>query len=170
MAFVLVLVAFLPSCRWFRWGKKKSAQSSVQVKAKGRAYPVPKWTKPVLDKARSYVGTPYRLGGSSSAGIDCSGLVFVAFQQSGLSLPRSSAEQANVGKKLNAKEVRVGDLAFFADPKYGKGITHVGIISYSDDAGELKMVHASNSIGVVEVSLSVGYFQKTLHHFSRVVD
>ena len=78
----------------------------------------------VLARARSYVGTPYKLGGTSRRGIDCSGLMLRSFQAVGYQLPRVSADQAKVGKPIRKKDLRRGDMVFFAK---GKRVNHVGL-------------------------------------------
>ena len=55
----------------------------------------------VVETAKSFRGTPYRYGGTTRSGIDCSALVFLSFQSAGVNLPRTSAEQSKVGKKVS---------------------------------------------------------------------
>ncbi len=55
----------------------------------------------VINKARTYIGTPYKWGGSSSKGIDCSGLLVRSFQSIGINIPRTTSEQIYLGKKVN---------------------------------------------------------------------
>jgi cell wall-associated NlpC family hydrolase len=64
----------------------------------------------VLEEAAKYVGTPYRAGGSTPAGFDCSGFVSYVFRALGVSLPRSSAAYWNVGTRVSAADARPGDL------------------------------------------------------------
>ena len=75
----------------------------------------------VLARARSYVGTPYKLGGTSRRGIDCSGLMVRSFQAIDFQLPRVSAQQARVGKPIRKTELRRGDMVFFAKGKKVRG-------------------------------------------------
>jgi cell wall-associated NlpC family hydrolase len=64
----------------------------------------------VLEEAAKYVGTPYRVGGSTPAGFDCSGFVSYVFRALGISLPRSSSAYWNVGTRVSADDAQPGDL------------------------------------------------------------
>ncbi|AWN24492.1 peptidoglycan endopeptidase [Deinococcus irradiatisoli] len=77
--------------------------------------------------AQSLLGVPYAYGGKSRSGTDCSGLVFQVFSPLGLSLPRTSAEQARVGMPVDRSALQSGDLVFFDTEGHGK-VTHVGIV------------------------------------------
>ena len=95
-----------------------------------------------LTQARSYLGTPYRRGGSLTAGnsSDCSGFVQFIYKKANIDLPRSSPEQAREGtmvtRSLDFAQLRPGDLLFFSRSR--RHIGHVGIY-----LGEGKMIHAS---------------------------
>ena len=101
-----------------------------------------------LSVARRLTGVPYVWGGLSVHGIDCSGLVRLAWRRLGVTLPRDSPDQAAVTTDVPLGEERPGDLYFFARP--GKPIHHVGIVT-----GEGRMLHASYTTGrVVEEPLT----------------
>ena len=79
----------------------------------------------LINYAKQFIGNPYKWGGVSlTKGCDCSGYVQQIFRKFGISLPRTSREQVNRGKKVSASEAQPGDLFFYA--KYGT-INHVGI-------------------------------------------
>jgi cell wall-associated NlpC family hydrolase len=88
-----------------------------------------------LAVARRLLGVPYVWGGLSPAGIDCSGLVHLAWRRLGVRLPRDAHEQASATVAVPLGRERPGDLHFFADP--GRRIHHVGIV-----AGSGRMLHA----------------------------
>lgn len=97
-------------------------------------------------------GTPYRDGGADTTGFDCSGLVWYVFAQHGLAVPRTVSAQAGAGSKIDAADVRPGDLLFFATTSSGP--SHVGIAIGGDS-----FVHAPSSNGVVRVErLSAAYW------------
>ncbi|WP_035757880.1 C40 family peptidase [Hugenholtzia roseola] len=125
----------------------------------------------VLSEARKFLGTTYRTGGTTPAGMDCSGLTMVAFKNSGISLPRSSRDQAQVGQHIDINAVREGDLVFFATGSDPNRISHVGIISKAGDSlDDLMFVHASTSRGVVEEQLfRLDYWKKAFRHARRVI-
>lgn len=107
----------------------------------------------VLQQARSALGTPYRYGGSDAQGLDCSGLVQMAYLQAGISLPRSSSDQYQ--QLPHIKSARPGDLLFFATSS-GSSVSHVGIYMGNDT-----MIHAPGSgRTVTTTSLSNGYWQE----------
>lgn len=76
--------------------------------------------------AMSLVGTPYRWGGSSGSGFDCSGMVQYVYRNAlNVGLPRTSREMAAAGRRIAPSELQTGDLVFFNTS--GKGISHVGL-------------------------------------------
>jgi murein DD-endopeptidase len=89
-------------------------------------------------QAAKMVGKPYKYGGSSPAGFDCSGLVLYSYKQAGVALPRST-EKLRAGSRLvKVAELRRGDLLFFNQE--GKKYGHVAIY-----VGEGKFIHAPSS-------------------------
>ena len=119
----------------------------------------------VIDAARSYQGTPYLYGGTTRLGLDCSGLLQLSFGEAGVSIPRSSNEQAVWGEPVKSTELRPGDLVFFGASPGSRTITHVGMVTVADADG-VDFIHASTSLGVVENSLESDYY---LSRFIRAV-
>ncbi len=118
--------------------------------------------------ARGFIGTPYRNGGNSSSGIDCSGLIFQSYQPLGIKMPRISWQQAETGKEIAIKEAVVGDLIFFITSKKSapSPINHAGIIS-EVSKNELLFIHASSSKGVREDNLYTDYWLKAFVKIMR---
>ncbi|UCG14859.1 MAG: C40 family peptidase [Deltaproteobacteria bacterium] len=104
---------------------------------KGRKYGSTYLRKEIVKTARSFIGVPYRWGGSAAnAGFDCSGLTMAVYQLNGLNLPRSSREQFSTGTPVNKSQLLRGDLVFFATSGPGR-VSHVGVY-----AGRNRFVHA----------------------------
>ncbi|GJH40735.1 hypothetical protein RCZ04_12850 [Capnocytophaga sp. HP1101] len=125
-----------------------------------------KQQKVLLDTAFSYLGTPYRHGGVTRNGMDCSGFVSTTFKSISVPLSRSSQEMATQGRKIDLEEVRVGDLLFFRTTKKNR-ISHVGMVVDID--GDIKFIHSSSKRGVVISSLSDEYYKKAFRMAKRVM-
>lgn len=122
----------------------------------------------ILKDAERYIGTPYKFGGNTSSGFDCSGFTVKVFEENDFSLPRRSTDQADAGKKIDIKEVKPGDLLFFATAG-GSRVSHVGIVHDIGADGEVKFIHASTSKGVMISSLNEKYWNKAYLHAQRVL-
>lgn len=92
----------------------------------------------VISTARKMVGAPYRYGGSSPSGFDCSGLVSYAYRSAGIRVPRTSSEQFRQSDRVSFQNLQPGDLLFFrlSPPK----VSHVAI--YDRDG---RFIHAPSS-------------------------
>jgi len=101
-------------------------------------------------------GKPYRYGGHTPQGFDCSGLVYYSFRRAGMDVPRSTETQRNRTRKVPASRLARGDLLFFNQE--GKHSSHVGIY-----LGGNRFVHAPSSGKRVRVdSLADTYWQNHL--------
>ncbi len=153
LSFTLLATLFLASC-------------ASHKKAKVREEKVEK----VISTARTFVGTPYKYGGTTRSGMDCSGLLLNSFRAINYSLPRSSEAQSKIGKEVKMKELQPGDLVFFATGKKKREITHVGLVTEVKKKDNVKFIHSSSSLGVVETNLYAEYYQKRFRKARRVID
>lgn len=129
---------------------------------------VPKSINSILKEAEKYIGTPYKFGGNTSSGFDCSGFTVKVFEENNFNLPRRSSDQAEAGEKIDITEVKPGDLLFFATAG-GSRVSHVGIVHDINADGEVKFIHASTSKGVIISSLNEKYWNKAYLHAQRVL-
>lgn len=99
----------------------------------------------IIADAMSHLGIPYRWGGTSAEGFDCSGFVQYLFARSGLAIPRQAKTQIKVGDEIGADALTPGDLVFFST--YSRGASHVGIY-----IGEGDFIHSSSGEGRVTIT------------------
>lgn len=123
----------------------------------------------VITTARTFIGTPYKYGGTTRSGMDCSGLLINSFEAVDVSLPRSSEAQSKVGKEIKMSELEPGDLVFFATGKKRKVVTHVGLVTDVKGKDNVKFIHSSSQLGVVETNLYAEYYQKRFRGARRVI-
>lgn len=122
----------------------------------------------IVDSAKIYLGTPYRYGGMSSNGMDCSALILNAYHKNNYELPRTSFAQSKLGKRIKKNKSNIGDLIFFKTTKRGV-VSHVGIIVENVN-GSIKFIHASSSRGVTISSLDKEtYFKKRFAKIKRII-
>lgn len=121
----------------------------------------------MINNAMEFIGVNYRGGGTSKAGMDCSGMVTAVFDIFGLKLPRSSHEMAKVGEKLKQDEIKKGDLVFFHTN--GKdSINHVGLVIEAN-GDEIKFIHSSTQKGVIISSTKEPYYKRAFAQANRVL-
>ena len=117
----------------------------------------------LLQRALALLGTPYRWGGTTTDGFDCSGLVGYVFRSAlGINLPRVSRDMASQGQSVAREQLAEGDLVFFS--RSGRRVDHVGIY-----VGNGQFVHAPRTGKDVMVSrLDAGYWSGKYMQARRV--
>jgi peptidoglycan DL-endopeptidase CwlO len=125
-----------------------SSSSSAPVSSSPIAAPPPSSVGArAVAVAMQYIGVPYRWGGASPSGFDCSGLVMYAFGAVGVSLPHSSYAQYGMGSPVPRSDLQPGDLVFF------DGLGHVGIY-----VGGGSFIHAPHTGTTVQISSLSGWY------------
>lgn len=104
----------------------------------------------LLQIANRHIGVRYVLGGTSpERGFDCSGFVQYVYRKIGYSLPRTTRQQATVGKKVRRNNLQPGDLVFFTGSDKNSGtVGHVGIVTEINRNGQFYFIHVTTRAGV----------------------
>ena len=120
--------------------------------------------KKVTERAVSFLGTPYRYGGTTPKGFDCSGFIQYVYKTSiNIGLPRLAREQARAGKSVSGKELRPGDIVYFKIKRQRS--PHVGIY-----LGRNKFIHAPSSGGRVNIqNIQSKYWRKLYRGARRII-
>lgn len=162
----LLLVSWLTGCGWMdgpepgpapppsdqRHGAQPGQVSLADPEAARAA---------LLEQYLDWAGVPYRMGGSSREGLDCSGFIQLTYlQRFGVELPRDTSAQRGVGSKVAPSRLRPGDLVFFDT---GPAERHVGIY-----VGKRQFLHVSSSTGVMLSRLDDGYWGTRFRDAIRV--
>ncbi|MDR0807432.1 MAG: C40 family peptidase [Enterobacteriaceae bacterium] len=115
------------------------------------------------EQQREWYRTPYRYGGLSRDGVDCSGFVYKTFHDRfDINLPRTTKLQAEVGSKIPREELKPGDLVFFKTNQGENGL-HVGIYNTKGS-----FIHASTNKGVITSSLDSSYWKNAYWQSRRL--
>jgi cell wall-associated NlpC family hydrolase len=142
--------------------KKESAKQQLNLPSKEKS-------KSKIDKKKmgrivdSFLGSPYKYGGQSKNGIDCSGLVVEVYKRyAGFDLPRSTKKLYKLVRHVDRDDLVYGDLVFFSDGWFS--VSHVGI--YVEEG---RFVHSIKDFGVIVSSLEEDYYKKRYRGARRVI-
>ena len=122
----------------------------------------------VISRARSYSGTQYKYGGTTTLGMDCSGLLMRSFESIDIYIPRTAKEQSKLGSKVTINELKKGDLVFFKTIKKKGRVTHAGLVTDARKKDRIMFIHASSSKGVMEANLMSNYYTKAFVKARRI--
>ncbi|WP_417290351.1 C40 family peptidase [Corallibacter sp.] len=170
----LVLLLFfclcLSSCKSTKQGKStsKTRTTKTVTKPTTKHYSSSAEADKIVKYAKQFEGVKYKYGGTTKKGMDCSGLVNTAYKSENILLPRTTGSLATHGNWIDLKEVRKGDLVFFATRKNSRSVNHVGIVT-STRTGYVEFIHASTSKGVMISSLSERYWYFAFVQARRVL-
>lgn len=120
----------------------------------------------IVRSAYDYLGVKYRLGGTTSKGMDCSGLVHTVLRENEILFPRSSFDMAKEGTEISLNEVQMGDLLFFQTNSKAEKINHVGLVVDVKN-NDIRFIHATTSRGVLVSSLQEGYWKSVFVKATR---
>lgn len=166
-AFLLVLLfSGLSACRSSRKSQKNDMVTEMTIEKPGKKKDKGNsMGEKIVKEALTWQGTPYGYGRNvKGVSTDCSGMVMVVYEKvASIKLPRNSAQQADFCRELKAKDVKAGDLVFFATGKDITKISHVGIM-----IDDVRFVHASASKGVILSDMETPYYIRTFKKYGRV--
>jgi len=148
IAGAMLLIAV--SCTTKKMHPANASHPAQQARRSAKADAV---EKRILDEYQQWRGTRHKMGGTGSKGIDCSGFVKAVYRDAfNIDLPRTTKEQAALGKPVSFNALQPGDLVFFKPPTYAR---HVGIF-----LSQSKFVHASKNKGVTVSKIDAAYWRK----------
>lgn len=142
LTFYLLVMIFLSSCA----SAKKNRVRQQKINR-------------VVSTAQTFIGTPYRYGGTTRKGMDCSALLLTSYKTVDVSLPRTAKAQSDIGKKISINNLQPGDLVFFARKKHRRKVTHAGMVTEVRSKDDIRFIHASSSRGVIENNLLSKYYR-----------
>lgn len=124
----------------------------------------------LVNYAKKQIGVKYKYAGNTpKTGFDCSGYTKYVYSHFDYEVPRSSSAYAKVGKKINVKDCKKGDILLFTGSNKHKRVTgHLGIV-VSNKNGTIKFIHASSSRGVMISDLSISYFKERILGARRII-
>lgn len=169
---ILCLISFtgsVTSCKSHKKSKKEDpvyVGETIEIKGKKKKDKKDNSIgQRIADECVTWIGTPYGYGcQQKGVATDCSGMVITVYEQiAEVKLPRNSAQQADYCDNLKEKDVKPGDLVFFATGNDKKKVSHVGVMIDKE-----KFVHASGSKGVIMSEMTTPYYIRTFIKYGRV--
>lgn len=168
IVYCFVLMISISSCKIFKTKNassathrhEKSGNNTAELKTNKKA-------EDIIILARNYTGVPYKMGGTTTDGMDCSGLIYTVSQKAGLVIPRISYQQAEIGTEVELEKVVQGDLVFFNTAKNSNKISHVGLVTEVAYPQKIIFIHSSTSKGVREDNLFSDYWKKAFVKATR---
>lgn len=155
-AYLMATTLFLCGAAWSQIkGQELPDSISITVQADTLAL-----SDQVIAYARTFLGTPYKLGAAGPSRFDCSSYTSYVFKHFGYDITAYSAIQFREGREVPSyRDLQKGDLVFFGKRGSVRNIGHVGIVvSIDKENGSFTFIHASVSKGVVEQTFNHPYF------------
>lgn len=125
----------------------------------------------LLAFSRKFIGTPYRYGGTTPRGFDCSGFMVHIFGEHGIELPRTATQQYKAHSTIKRDNLKRGDLVFFSSRSRNKRIGHVGVVieEPKEAGGVYRFIHSSTSRGIVISKSTESYYASRYVGACRVI-
>jgi len=136
----------------------------TETSTPGKPISVSKVREGVLKEAKKHLGTPYKYGGITPKGFDCSGFTQYVYSKNGKQLPRTARVQATTYQTVKLSKAQSGDLVFFGSSK--NNISHVGIVVSNNP---LTMIHASSSRGIMISNVDADSYWKPKLQFAVTI-
>ena len=147
----IILLISISSCK----SSKRITNSSPKEISKSNQSKLSPKILNVIENAEAYRGVRYKYGGTTKKGMDCSGLIYTAFNEENIELPRTTTLMSKDGNWIDLKKAKEGDLLFFATNKNSRKINHVGLVVSTNP---LQFIHSTSSRGVIISSLKERYW------------
>lgn len=178
--FILVLSMGLVSCKSSKSAKSKKAtyskviidkrtdKKNTGIRKGSDAVSSGNTKHDIINYAKQFEGVKYKWGGTTDAGMDCSGLIFESFRAYDIYLPRISRDMAKQGDKIQLKQTLKGDLLFFKTKNRRHDINHVGLVIAIEN-NAIYFIHATTHQGVIISSLNESYWKNAFAEVRRVL-
>ena len=154
--FLLIVISFVfGACSSTKEAYSTSSKSVIKINN-------------VVGFALKHEGVKYKFGGTTKRGMDCSGVIYVAFGDENFQVPRISRDMAKRGRKISLSKTQKGDLLFFKTSNSRRSINHVGLI-ISKKKDQIRFIHATSSRGVIISSLLEKYWKKAFVKATKVL-
>lgn len=170
IALLLLLMITFSNCKSSKrivTTKSKTAKIDSRTKNNTTTTYNPQADK-IVNQALKFEGVKYKYGGTTTKGMDCSGLIVTSFGSEDIALPRSTGDLSTTGDWVDIKQVVKGDLLFFATRKNSRKVNHVGIVTSARE-GFVEFIHSSTSSGVMVSNLAEKYWYFAFVQARRVL-
>ena len=172
IALILFIIVTLSSCGSTKnkrvVTRKSKTTKTVKKSNKPTTTAKPSIVESIIKNAEKYEGTRYKYGGTTKKGMDCSGLIYTAFKEDNITIPRVSSAMAKTGDWIDLKNVREGDLLFFATKKNSRSVNHVGLVT-AINGDAIAFIHSTTSKGVITSTLKEKYWYFAFVQARRVL-
>ena len=168
IALIICCVLLVVSCKSKKTAKSNNRQSTETVSTKKIDKSASKKADAIIDHAKTFDGVKYKYGGTTKKGMDCSGLVTIAYKKEDVLLPRTTSQLAVTGDWIDLKDVQKGDLLFFATKKNSRNINHVGLVTNARP-DYVEFIHSTTSKGVITSLLSEKYWYFSFVQARRIL-